>query len=216
MFNAPTPVMALAGILAGIWLLLALAPNRMVGEVLLNFAVFGAREAEFSLWSFGRFITYQFLHRDLVHMLINAMFLIAFGTPVMLRLGLGRFLAFYLLCGIAGAVIYTLLNQDSTVPMIGASGAISGLLGGVLHFGFGSGPAAQHRVRSFVMIWVGMNLVLALVGPLLFGNGGGLAWQAHLGGFVAGWLLFVAFDRPGGWRPKGPKRKRPKHLNLVE
>jgi len=159
--------------------------------------------------------THMFVHGDVLHLLINSAWLLAFGTPLARRLGAMRFLVFSAVCGVAGALTFLALNPGLLAPMIGASGAVSGMLGGLLRFLFnamdrgGAGLIPEgarevprmdlgemlhdRRVLLTVALWVVLNFLFSL------GFGGlaeqGIAWEAHLGGFFAGLLIFGAFDR---------------------
>jgi membrane associated rhomboid family serine protease len=163
------------------------------------------------------FVTHQFVHGDLAHLLINSAWLLAFGTPVARRTDRVRFLAFFLLAGIAGALFYLAVNGPVPVLVVGASGAISGLMGAAFRFLFrsmaeGGGslslPHGRHtplmpltetltdrRILLAVAAWSLINVLFAWGGPMLT-DGGGIAWEAHLGGFYAGLLLYGFFDRP--------------------
>ena len=147
----------------------------------------------------------MFLHGGWMHMLGNMLYLWIFGNNVEDAMGHGRFIVFYLLCGIAAALAQSFPNPASTVPMIGASGAIAGVLGAylLLH------PRA--RVLVAIPVWVvihttrlpavfvlGLWFVLQIVNTMLSnGEGGGVAWGAHVGGFVAGLVLIPLFKRKG-------------------
>lgn len=168
------------------------------------------------LTSVTSFLTHIFVHGDTLHLAINSAWLLAFGAPMARRLGGLRFLAFTLLCGVAGALTFLALNPGLLVPMIGASGAISGLMGGLLRFLFnafdrgGSGLVPEgarevprmdlgqmlqdRRVLVTIGIWVALNFLLSL-GFGGFDEAGAIAWEAHLGGFFAGLLTFGFFDR---------------------
>jgi len=167
------------------------------------------------------FLTHMLLHGDVVHLLINGAWLLVFGSAIAQRLGSARFFSFSAFCGVCGAATFFLFNPELDAPMIGASGAISGLMGGVLRFLFsatergypgllqsGTMPVPRMTVARMlsdrravltIIIWMGLNFALA------FGVGGvappgGIAWEAHLGGFWAGLLAFGFFDpvRPPG------------------
>lgn len=140
-------------------------------------------------------ITSMFLHGGFLHLGGNMLYLWIFGNNVEDYLGRPRFVLFYLLCGMAAALTHTLTNMASPVPMIGASGAISGLLGAYL--------LLYPRANVVVMIWfffflrfvripafivLGLWFLMQLPGAL--GESGGIAFFAHIGGFVFG-LLFV-------------------------
>jgi membrane associated rhomboid family serine protease len=155
--------------------------------------------------------TSMFLHGGLFHIGGNMLYLWIFGDNVEDRLGHGRFLAFYLLAGIAAAVAQTLVDPDSRVPMVGASGAVSGVLGAYLLLfpyatiltlvTFGFFIRFVHVPATIVLgFWVVLQL---LNGYLTYsaralgrGESGGVAWFAHIGGFLAGIaLLFLLRPR---------------------
>jgi membrane associated rhomboid family serine protease len=160
-------------------------------------------------------VTSMFLHGGLLHIGGNMLYLWIFGDNIEDTLGHGRFLVFYLASGVAAAIGQALVNPSSTVPMIGASGAVSGVLGAYLllfphatiltlfTFGFFIRFA---RVPALVVL--GLWIVLQLVnGYLTFsaqamgrGEIGGVAWFAHIGGFLAGMVLLFLF------RPRQSRR----------
>ncbi len=150
-------------------------------------------------------LTSMFLHGGLFHLLGNMLYLWIFGNNIEDRLGPARFVLFYLACGVAASLTHVLVQPGSRVPVIGASGAIAGILGAyVMLF-----PGA--RVKTFVFLVFYIDVVpipAAIVLGLWFvaqilniGMGGGVAWFAHIGGFVAGVLLI----RPA--LGKGPGRR---------
>jgi membrane associated rhomboid family serine protease len=159
-------------------------------------------------------LTSMFLHGGLFHVGGNMLYLWIFGDNVEDALGPGRFFVFYLLAGVAGAVAQTVVDPDSRVPMVGASGAISGVLGAYLvlfpyariltlvTFGFFIRfvyvPAVL--VLGFWIVVQFLNGVLTFAATTAAGRaGGGVAWFAHLGGFAAGVaLLFVLRTRRAG------------------
>ncbi len=149
--------------------------------------------------------TAMFLHGGVLHLGGNMLYLWIFGNNVEEAMGHGRFIVFYLLCGLAAAFAQALPNPGSTIPMIGASGAIAGVLGAylLLH------PTARVLVLvplGFIFytiylpaavvlgIWFLLQIVSSLgVSP----EEGGVAWFAHIGGFVAGLLLIPLFRHKG-------------------
>jgi membrane associated rhomboid family serine protease len=150
-------------------------------------------------------ISSMFLHGGWMHMLGNMLYLWIFGNNVEDAMGHGRFVVFYLLCGIAAALAQSLPDPASTVPMIGASGAIAGVLGAYL--------LLHPRARVLVAIPIGFFVTAARL-PAVFvlglwfllqiistflttGSTGGVAWGAHVGGFIAGVVLIPVFKRRG-------------------
>ncbi len=156
-----------------------------------------------------RLVTSQFLHGGFAHILGNLWFLWVFGDNVEDRLGRGRFLLFYLAGGALAAVTQGVFNPGSAVPMIGASGAISGVLGAywvlfpnaqILTFVWILVPVTFYLSAGFYLgYWALLQLVSALTG------GGNVAFWAHLGGFAWGWAALRA-----GWfaPPRPPWQRR--------
>jgi membrane associated rhomboid family serine protease len=148
--------------------------------------------------------TSMFLHGGIMHLAGNMLFLWIFSDNVEEALGHVRFALFYALCGVAAALAQALPDVSSQIPMIGASGAVSGVLGAYLLLypharvvlmapvGFSLRP-----VKLPAIVVLGFWFLLQLVSSLLVGGeGGGVAFRAHLGGFVAGMFL-VTLLRPG-------------------
>ena len=145
-------------------------------------------------------VTSMFLHGGWMHIIGNMLYLWVFGDNVEDAMGHWRFVIFYLLCGIAAALAQLALDPTSEVPMIGASGAIAGLLGAylILH------PKAHvlvliplgvftQLIQVPAMLVLGLWFVLQLFNQLTSGTGGGVAFMAHIGGFVAGMVLIPVF-----------------------
>lgn len=155
------------------------------------------------------FLTNMFLHGGWLHLILNMWTLWIFGPAVEDRLGPGRFLAFYLICGLAAGFAHALANPTSVVPALGASGAIAGIIGSYARLF----PAARlvvmvpivfvpifFEVRAvvFALIWFAMQAVPGVLSLGQQADAGGIAWWAHVGGFVAGWLLAPLVRRPRG------------------
>lgn len=146
----------------------------------------------------GRFETlllHMFAHGGLLHILMNLSVLAAVSGPLVARLGSWwRYAVLYLLSGFAGVALFLLFHPYGAVPMLGASGAISGLLGLLVRLDRTSGTIVPLRSRQVLEAgkdFVKDNLLLILlltVPALLAGSGGGVAWEAHLGGFLFGLL----------------------------
>jgi membrane associated rhomboid family serine protease len=166
------------------------------------------------LWTF---FTYAFIHADLIHLGLNLAWLLPFGTALARRFGAWRYSLFMLVMAAVGAMAHLVTHIGAPVPMIGASAAISGAIAAAMRFVFQRGgplglfgekhgdayrvPAAplaitfrDPRFLLFLAVWLGLNALFGL-GTISFGEEGQqLAWQAHVGGFFAGLLLFSAFD----------------------
>ncbi|MBL8833132.1 MAG: rhomboid family intramembrane serine protease [Rhodospirillales bacterium] len=143
-------------------------------------------------------ITYQFLHGDWVHLAVNMVSLAAFGAGIERRVGGPSMVSVYLLCGLLAAAAHFAIYPASVDPVIGASGAIAGLMGGVLRM-MREGGRASGGMAGFAIVWAISIVLLGITG--LPGDGGTqIAWVAHLGGFVAGLLLFRFFIADGSNR----------------
>lgn len=157
--------------------------------------------------------TAMFVHGGLVHLGGNMLFLWIFGDNIEDRLGHGKFILFYLATGLFASLTHILLDPNSIVPMVGASGAIAGVLGAY----FLLYPRAQVITLVFLVFFVSMARVPAvfflgfwfLIQLLSSGNGGGIAWFAHIGGFLAGVAVVLAFRlKPRGRGFFGGRRVR--------
>jgi membrane associated rhomboid family serine protease len=132
----------------------------------------------------GAPIAYQFLHGGWVHLGVNMLSLAAFGAPVERALGPRRFVLFYLTAGIAAGIVHVLIYSDSVDPVVGASGAISGIFGGVLILlRSGGGITSLLPVAG---IWIAMNVFFGVVGGTPGAGDQPVAWAAHIAGFVYG------------------------------
>lgn len=145
-------------------------------------------------------LSYQFLHGDALHLLSNMLFLWVFGDNVEDALGHARFLAFYLLCGVAAGLAHAAVMPESADALIGASGAVSGVIAAylLLH------PRVNVWVIAFKFIPLRITAAWALGAWILFQivmlfvpDAGPTAWWAHLGGLAAGAILLPLMRRPG-------------------
>jgi membrane associated rhomboid family serine protease len=171
-----------------------LLPPQLDDALLLEFAFIPARytiPGAFHWTALLDPVTYQFLHGSLLHLGMNMLALLAFGSGVERRIGGWRMLIFALLCGIAAAATHFAVYPTSPDPVIGFSGALSGLFGGILRFIARRGGT---RLWPMVVVWLVMNVVTGETG-MAGGDGEIIAWVAHTGGFVAGLALFGLFDR---------------------
>jgi membrane associated rhomboid family serine protease len=164
------------------------------------------------------FVTHGFVHGNWTHLFFNALWLMAVGTPLARRLGTFSFLVFYALCGAAAVGAHLALNAGSMIPVVGASGAVSGCMAAALRVmlsgtaryflnknpGIGRlAPLWDRRLVVVTLVWVGFNVVTGTGLISLPGTGGaGIAWEAHIGGFLAGLVLVPLFDRLSGGSTK--------------
>jgi membrane associated rhomboid family serine protease len=162
------------------------------------------------------FVTYALIHADVWHLGLNAVWLLPFGAALARRFGAGRFLLFLAVTAGAGAGAHLAMHFGVRYPMIGASAAISATMAAAMRFAFQHGgplrtwqsrDEAAYRVPAlplldalrdprflaFVAVWFGINAIFGL-GGLQLDDGQSVAWEAHIGGFVAGALLFSLFD----------------------
>lgn len=156
------------------------------------------------LLSYTTLFSSMFIHANLMHILGNMLFLWIFADNVEDRLGHLKFILFYLVCGITGTLLHAITAPNSTVPMVGASGAISGVMGAyILLF-----PKARilalipffifFRITYlpsiiFLGIWFLFQFLFGI--SSIGGRGGGVAYFAHLGGFIIGLLLALPFKK---------------------
>jgi membrane associated rhomboid family serine protease len=166
-----------------------------------------AEQVGFPIDNYWPFLTSMFLHGGWAHIIGNMWTLWIFGDNIEDRMGPLRFTLFYLICGLIAAVVHWFTNPHSTIPTVGASGAIAGVLGAYLVLY----PRARIVVLipiffyplffevpavTYLLFWALSQLysgALALAGPA---EVGGVAWWAHVGGFTAGLLLHPLFVRP--------------------
>ncbi len=216
------PVFNLSGIVTGIiglcilihlFRVYLLSPSADV-QLLIHFAFLPLRYTggyPLDIFAVVSPFTYAFLHGSAVHLAVNMIWLAAFGSPLANRIGVLRFLLFWAATALAAVLLHFALHPYDAVPLIGASGAVSGMMGAAARFAFqidrsGRKPGFDGPVlplpdvlRSrltvvFLAVWFVVNLVVGLGS----GTGGtpSIAWEAHIGGFLAGFLAIRAFDRP--------------------
>ncbi len=166
---------------------------------------------DLDIWAFTSPFTYTFLHGGFAHLAVNSIWLAAFGSPLANRLGTPRFLLFFALTGLAAAFFFWAIHPLTQAPLVGASGAISGMMGAAARFAFhidrSSGRAAfggdplpfgkvlrSRAAMTFLGVWMVINLVTGVIG-FVPGNEDQIAWEAHIGGFLAGFFGLRFFDR---------------------
>ena len=227
LFNVPRVVVALLAALALIHAIreyLLTDPQDL--QLLLTFAFIPARYDGSLLlqgWPGGiagdiwSFVTYSFLHANWMHLGVNAIWFLPFGSAVARRFGTLRFLSFYAVAAAAGAAMHLATHAGEQYPMIGASAAVSGTMAAAMRFAFQrggplgmlrgedkdayrvpalplSGVLRDARVLLFLAVWFGINIIFGAGSFPSLTGGENVAWQAHVGGFLAGLLLFSWFD----------------------
>jgi membrane associated rhomboid family serine protease len=166
------------------------------------------------VWSF---VTYSLLHANLTHLGFNVLWLLPFGSALARRFGALRFFLFMAVTAVAGALAHLVTHEHAVAPMIGASASVSGAMAAAIRFAFvrgsflsfnrGDAEAAAKvpalslsralrnpRVLAFLLVWFGVNLIFGIGSIAIGTDGASVAWQAHIGGFFAGLLLFALFD----------------------
>ena len=163
------------------------------------------------------FVTYSLLHASLSHIFFNVLWLLPFGSALARRFGATRFYVFMAVTAAAGALAHLLTHEHAIAPMIGASASVSGAMAAAIRFAFVKGsflsfnrgdadeaakvPALSllralrdPRVLGFLAVWFGVNIIFGMGSISIGSEGASVAWQAHIGGFVAGLILFALFD----------------------
>jgi membrane associated rhomboid family serine protease len=219
MFNVPRVVLVLAGLMIGVQLIQVLLPTEQSVRFVLALAFIPARYTGAApelpggyLAAVISFVTYMLVHAGWMHLLVNLLWMAAFGSPVARRIGDWRFLSFSACCGIAGAATHLVLHFGEMTPVVGASAAISGQMAAALRFVFAwrrpgedlarvpleslSRTLTDRRILAVLGFWVLLNVVFGLGVVSLAGTSGDIAWEAHIGGFVFGLLCFGFFDKP--------------------
>lgn len=227
-FNAPTIVLVLIAALVVVHVVREALPYRDDALVLMYMAFIPARLTEVgaglpggALAGYASTFTHALLHADWLHLGINCAWLLAFGALMARRCGALRFLALFAASAMAGAIFFFLVNANQLIPLVGASGGVSGLMGGAFrvifsasHFGGvhvlrehpNAVPRMPLQVALFdratmigVGLWLAVNLIFGL-GLADFLQSGDIAWEAHVGGFLFGFLLFRWFDKGPGYK----------------
>lgn len=215
-FNLPNVVLAMLLVMVAIQVALdSLLPRAAVLEIYLQTAFIPQRyslgisgQAGPYLWSP---VTYSLLHGGYPHLALNSFWLAAFGAVVARRIGWIRFLVFWLLSALASAALFLVFHWGDQTLMVGASGVVSALMGAAARFAFGDGGGFRRdrahlnprlsvaqslknrTVLGFLVVWFAINLLAA--GGFSFGIAdSAIAWEAHVGGFLFGFLAFSLFD----------------------
>jgi membrane associated rhomboid family serine protease len=217
-FNLPAILTATAALLAAIYLVQAYAPLDQIDFwILVEFAFSPARylyplseQGPEWLWTP---VTYSLLHGSFQHLAFNVLWLLAFGAPVVRRIGTARYLLFWIVSAAAAAMFHAAIHWGEPTVLIGASGVVSALMGAACRFAFPRhggydrtfghlyprqsivGALRNRTVAVFVALWFAGNILIAVGLPMFDAGSDAIAWDAHIGGFLFGYLLFGLFDR---------------------
>ncbi len=245
-FNVPGVILAMIGLLAAVhavrvyWLSDEVDTLATLAMAFIPARYTGAMDQLPGGWPSALYspFTHMLVHADATHLGLNSAWLLVFGSLVARRLGVLRTIAFTLVTGLVGVLTFAAVHWGALLPMVGASGAVSGLMGGairlmhaVMRVGairdmaiaaqfvpLGSVPEAlrDRQVLTMVGVTVAINLALGASGNLLTPGSGGIAWEAHVGGFLAGLLGFGLFDRgPQPLPPLPVERKQDDRLPMA-
>jgi membrane associated rhomboid family serine protease len=226
MFNVPPSVLIAAALMIAVQIVKGLLPDETGLQFLLTLAFIPARYSGAAAELPGgyvaavtSFVTYMVVHAGWMHLLVNLLWMVAFGSAVARRVGGRKFFYFSILCGIAGALTHVAFHFGEMAPVVGASAAISGQMAAALRFVFSAQPQRGGGVPDFIgapleslgrtltdrrilivlAVWVALNLIFGLGAVSIAGAEGSIAWEAHIGGFLFGLLSFGFFD--GGSKP---------------
>lgn len=209
--KAPAAVVVLIALLVATHVARVLVPHDVSERILNNYAFAPLRYSPQAIHAGSvldraiPFVSYIFLHADWTHLTMNCLWLLAFGTVVARRFRPSLFILFFLVCGVAAAIVFLMVSWNSDSAVIGASGAISGLMGAgirmlnaqTLRGGEPSPrllPILAPQVLVFSLLWIVVNLVFGWTGVSMGGETQAIAWQTHLGGYFVGLLLAAPFD----------------------
>lgn len=183
----------------------ALTPERF-----MYFGWLGEGSAGEAALSFLSLISYTFLHSDVTHLLVNSLWFLIFATAVARRVGPARFLTLCLLTTLGAAITHLITHWGSPVAAIGASGMAAGMTGAAVRFIFIDPKATpvwpprrlallSRPVLLMSAVWTVINILLGVTGFAPEGFGRQVAWEAHIGGYFTGLLVFPLFDRQRSW-----------------
>lgn len=192
--RAPWPVLALSGSFLVLYALqsTAVSPGAVAAR-------FGFSPLDLTEGRWGGLITAMFVHGGWPHAILNALGALAFGAPIARLFARGAggalaFFVFFLVCGVLSSLGYALLHWGAPYMLVGASGGVSGLMGGasrLIDRRSGLAPFRSRTVVSMAIAWVLVNLAIGVVGLGGVSGGAPIAWEAHLAGYFAGLVLLA-------------------------
>lgn len=187
-------------------------------QTIVTFAFIPLRYSNLEIWQLSPFagywspLTYSLLHADWAHVMMNSFWLLAFGGVTARRLGALRFTILFAVGALGGAALHYIFHGSDISPMIGASASVSACMGAAIRLPAFSennfeGDLSNVEIRSltealtnrqaitFIAVWFGINLLFGTGVVDITGSGNSIAWEAHIGGFIAGFFLFGLIDR---------------------
>lgn len=216
-FNLPRSIVVTLALLIVIYLVQEYALDSQTRDYFVVMFAFAPVRYVYSLADQGfewlwTPVTYSLLHGNIQHILFNSLWLMAFGAPVAKRFGALRYTLFWIFSAAAAAFFHAALAWGDETLLIGASGVVSALMGAACRFAFPGrrgydrthghlyprqsivGAFRNRTVVTFTAMWFLGNLLIAFGVPLIGADVGPIAWDAHIGGFLFGFLLFGLFD----------------------
>ncbi|MCE9507224.1 MAG: rhomboid family intramembrane serine protease [Alphaproteobacteria bacterium] len=196
--NLPPVVKALCLVNIAVFLGMTFFPGFMTPDDIYAFGFVPARYSSGQPLDFAGIvspITHMFIHGGWLHLGINVGTLMAFGAGIEKKIGGRRLLLLYFISGLFGALVHALASPETDAPMVGASGAISGLFGGVIALMYMEGMMGRgyRKLLPFVLIWIGISVFFGVFG--VPGTDNPIAWDTHIGGFISGLLLYKPLSR---------------------
>ena len=220
-FNIPGVILAIMSICGVVFVLESyILSEQQSGSFLWNFAFVPARFSQYggfySPAALLTTVTYSLMHGSIAHLALNMIWLAAFGSPLAARIGPLRMTLFWIVTSIAAVMTHFAVYPDSLAPLVGASGAVSGMMGAAARFGFRRSPLRNSaafvgeilpvgvalRMRTvlvFLGVWFVTNIVTGLL-SVGVDSSATIAWEAHIGGFFVGFFGISLFDRRDGTR----------------
>jgi membrane associated rhomboid family serine protease len=220
-FNIPGFILVIIALCVIVFLLETyIFSDEQANDFLFNFAFIPARFSEYggftSPAALLTTVTYSLMHGSIAHIGLNMIWLIAFGSPLAARIGPWRMTLFWIVTSIAAVMTHFAVYPDSVVPLVGASGAISGMMGAAARFGFRRSTKRDsaafvgdilpimvalrmRTVLTFLGVWFATNIVTGML-SVGVDSSASIAWEAHIGGFIIGFFFISMFDRPGKTR----------------
>ena len=196
--NIPPVIKILCLVNIVIFLFWKIFPNLLTEEILYSLAFVPARyfgDQSSGFLEFFSPLTHMFIHGGWTHLAINIGTLTAFGAGLEKKIGGRKLLILYFVTGFCGILMHLIVYPTTDIPLIGASGAVSGLFGSILILMQSEGLIGQglRKLLFFISLWIGVSIFFGFFG--IPGTNNPIAWTAHIGGFIGGLLLYKPICR---------------------